>query len=84
MLTRCKTLGCYIVNGGFGTHTFVNLNGSSVIDYYIASASLFSYVSNCDVLQLSESSHFPLHLTLNVVKDLNRTPTNTYFKSSYV
>jgi hypothetical protein len=64
LLAFCKTYSCYIVNGRFGIDsgdfTFINNNGCSVIDYFIATKGLFDVVSNFEVLSNADCCHLPL------------------------
>ena len=66
LLNFCCTLNLNIMNGrcgtdkGKGDFTFVNANGTSVIDYVISSTSLFTLCSQFDVLSRSDSEHMPI------------------------
>ena len=71
LLQFCKTYSCYIVNGRFGTdkdigeYTFINQNGSSVIDYFIASKSVLHRVHQMEVVCNSLCNHLPLMMELD-------------------
>ena len=69
MLLFCKSHSIYIINGHFGTdagkgeYTFINQNGCSVIDCFLATENLLSSICDFEVLSQFESSHFPLSLS---------------------
>lgn len=44
---------------GIGDYIFINQNGYSIIDYYIATRSLLDYITNFEILLQPESSHLP-------------------------
>ena len=65
LLDICKTFGIHIVNGRSpddpdGEFTFGTSNGSSVVDYVIASTELFPRISMFKVDNYDISDHFPL------------------------
>ena len=71
-----SVLDIHILNGrGFqdreGPITCISGNGFSVVDYCIASSDLFQFVVNFQVLDNSNSDHFPLSylLKLPVITD---------------
>lgn len=87
----CSVLNIHIMNGrcgsdkNVGDYTFIGRNGTSVIDYIIASFSLFDNVVDFDVESRSDSVHLPVTMKLRV-PDLNQPPpqrniqSNTSFK----
>jgi hypothetical protein len=80
LLKMCSTFGLCILNGACegdhdGRYTFVSDSGNSVIDYFLVSDDIFSYlVDNC-ILRIDdrfESCHFPVCLQLPVDNTLNQ------------
>ena len=70
LLEFCKMFGICIVNGrsgndkGVGNFTFVNSNGSSVIDYMLISNDCLDRLANFSIGERTESCHFPLEATV--------------------
>ena len=70
LINFCKVFSCYIVNGRFGNctggegFTFINQTGCSVIDYNVVSRNILDFVVNFKIQSNTESSHFPLTLSL--------------------
>ena len=68
LLRFCKTYGCFIINGRFGSDisngdfTFINQNGCSVIDYFIMSSPLLNLIANFDIVTRPESCHLPVSM----------------------
>jgi exonuclease III len=65
LLDLCRVFGIHILNGRFpgdrdGEYTFVARTGKSVVDYMLASSSLFDHVINFQIDSKTESDHFPL------------------------
>lgn len=64
LIDFCCTHNMHILNGRFddvtGNFTCINNLGASVVDYIIASGSLFSYINRFLVLDRDESDHFPI------------------------
>ena len=65
MIELCKNYGIHILNRRFpddreGEITCVANEGSSIVDYFIASSNLFQYICNFEVCNYSDSVHFPL------------------------
>ena len=66
-----KTYSLYIVNGRMGDDcnkgdfTFIDSIGSSVIDYFVCTASLLNTISNFVVDMNGDLKHLPLCLTIN-------------------
>ena len=64
-----------MLNGRFpceteGVVTCVANDGSSVVDYFIASSNLFQFITDFEVCDRGESMHFPLACSLKFVKNL--------------
>ena len=79
----CSVLDVHILNGrGFqdreGHITCISGHGSSVVDYCIASSDLFQFVVYFEVLNNSNSDHFPLScsLKLSVITDYELNDEN--------
>ena len=69
LIELCKTYGIHILNGGSPGDTECEItctanDGYSTVDYFIASSNLFQSVSKFEVLDRSESVHFPLSCCL--------------------
>lgn len=69
LIELCKNFSVHIVNGRnikdqLGEITCIANNGSSIVDYFIASSNLFQYITEFEVGKRSESVHFPLHCKL--------------------
>lgn len=65
-MALCCTFNVHIINGRLyddtdGNYTFTANDGTSVVDYNIASSDLFRHVSYFNVENRDESVHFPLH-----------------------
>ena len=65
LLDMCRIFGIHILNGRFpgdhdGEYTFMASTGKSVVDYMLASSSLFEHVINFQIDTMTESDHFPL------------------------
>lgn len=65
-MALCCTFNVHIINGRLyddtdGNYTFTANDGTSVVDYNIASSDLFRHVSYFNVENSEESVHFPLH-----------------------
>ena len=79
LLKFCKTFSCSIVNGrvghdkDVGDFTFINQNGSSVVDYFIVSNNLVNQIVDFNILLRPESCHMPISL---VMKSLKRVATD--------
>ena len=78
LLDMCKSLDLNIINGRkvgniFGNYTCFKWNGNSVVDYLLASDSLFHKIPLQRVVQFIPwiSAHCPLHFTLEI-----HTPKN--------
>jgi len=76
----CRIFGIHILNGRFsgdhdGENTFSARSGNSVVDYMLASSSLFTLVQQFRIEPMTESDHFPLacELLCNVI---HRDPLN--------
>ena len=70
----------HILNGRFsndinGEYTCNANDGVSVVDYTAASADLFPYISNFEVLDIDESDHFPITCTLSLKRVQNDSLT---------
>ena len=62
----CCTHNLHVLNGRLfddvdGNFTCFTSNGCSVVDYHIASTSLFPFISYFSVVERTESDHLPLH-----------------------
>ena len=74
LLNLCITLDIHIVNGrcgddtAIGEYTYIAPSGKSVIDYVLMSTDLFDHVDNFYVHERSDSWHFPLYCSLNIIK----------------
>ena len=71
LVEMCSVLDIHILNGRVcqdreGHITCVSGNGSSVVDYCIASSELFPFIADFEVLNNSKSNHFPLTCTLKL------------------
>ena len=69
LIELCKTYGIHILNGRSpgdteGEITCTANDEYSIVDYFIASSNLFQSVSRLNVLDRSESVHFPLSCCL--------------------
>ena len=81
LIELCKNYGIHIINGRsqndlHGEITCTANNGSSIVDYFIASSKLFPLISYFEIGDRPESVHFPLQcritLPVNVkVKSVN-------------
>jgi exonuclease III len=65
LLDMCRIFGIHMLNGRFpgddnGEYTFSAKSGSSVVDYMLASSSLFTVVTKFWIDPMTESDHFPL------------------------
>lgn len=76
-------LNIHILNGRFpgdseGEITCVANEGSSIVDYMIASSDLFPSIGNFHVCNRSESVHFPVYcfLKLNIARDIDDLTQN--------
>ena len=72
LLELCKTLGVHFLNGRFiddssGHYTYCSPTGNSVVDYMLASTSLFNQISNFKVDTPDQSDHFPITCVLNYI-----------------
>ena len=90
LIKLCKTYGIHILNGrspgdSEGEITCIANDGSSIVDYFIASRSLFQSVSSFKVENRSESVHFPLRccLTFNLKGQVNANGENDSFCSEF-
>ena len=70
LLNLCKELDVHIVNGrcGYncGNYTFISNQGKSLIDYVLASPSLFKYILDFPFLKADISNHFPTITKLKI------------------
>ena len=70
LLNLCKELDVHIVNGrcGYdcGNYTFISNQGKSLIDYVLASPSLFKYILDFSILKTDISNHFPTITKLKI------------------
>ena len=70
LIELCKTHRKRILNGRFpgaieGEITCVANDGSSMVDYFIASSNLFKFITDFEVGNQSEYVHFPVFCTLS-------------------
>ncbi len=68
LLKLCYICRLFIMNGRVegdrgGEFTFFGENGSSVVDYFLASVDLFEFVEKLNVGDRPDSDHFPLELS---------------------
>ena len=65
LIDICKQLGIHFLNGrtpgdAAGEYTFCSTTGKSVIDYFVVSSHLFSFIKNFYVDVNDQSDHYPL------------------------
>jgi hypothetical protein len=82
LLLLCKMFNIHVLNGrgetdAEGEYTFVGPMGCSVVDYVIASTSLFNEIANFEVVARVESNHLPICWSLNTNTD-KRTTKRSY------
>ena len=82
LLNICCSFNIHVLNGRIlgdrdGEITCVANHGSSVVDYMIASSSLFDSISLFEVGLEDFSDHFPLHCTISL-SNIN-LPNNDHF-----
>ena len=70
LIDLCCTFDIHVMNGRLfddrdGNITCTSGNGSSVVDYNIASTDLFKYATYFCVLDRSESDHFPIQCSFS-------------------
>ncbi|MES9879852.1 MAG: hypothetical protein ABW185_03125, partial [Sedimenticola sp.] len=76
LIEMCKMYGIHILNGRFssdkgGNYTCIANDGASIVDYMIASSSLFPLLSDFKVGDRSETVHFPLMCTLTLEESVS-------------
>ena len=83
LIELCKTYGIHIQNGrspgdNDGEITCIANDGYSIVDYFIVSSNLFQSVSRFEVVDRSESVHFPLSccLTFNMLEQSSTNERN--------
>ena len=90
LIELCKVYNVHILNGRFpgdieGEITCVANEGSSVVDYIIASSNLFQFITDFEVSDRSESVHFPICCSLKFdSEDVDRPGDANQLKHDYV
>ena len=80
LIELCKVYNIHMLNGRFpgdtkGEVTCVANDGSSIVDYFIASSNLFPFITDFEVCNRGESVHFPIACSLKF--DNNLTSYNS-------
>ena len=65
LINMCQVYGVHMLNGRFagdteGSCTFISTSGTSLVDYFLVSSSLFSRIIDFTVDSRSESDHMPI------------------------
>ena len=83
LIELCKTLGIHMLNGRIfndKTDNFTSTanDGSSLVDYFIVSSNLFSYITHFEIGNRHESDHFPLicNMSFNTLTLENNNESN--------
>lgn len=80
LVNFCCTHSMHFLNGRFdddkGEFTCINHLGASVVDYIIASESLFPFIRRFIVLNRDESDHFPIECVLQLGLENNARDDN--------
>ena len=87
LIELCCLFDIHVLNGRFNdiTDTFTCFSGSGaiVVDYMIACAHLFKYITYFDVLERDESDHLPITCTMifniNLIQPNHRDHNDTGF-----